>query len=68
MLKGCFNLFIEKGNPDTIEYVEEFKFMLMNRSNAVPGIMDVSKGGISDMLNQQPDDIMDMYSDADPGL
>ena len=32
---------------DTIEHVEEFKLMLMNRSNAVLGIMDVSKGGIS---------------------
>ena len=37
----------ENWNPDTIEHVEEFKVLLMNRSNSVLGIMDVSKGGIS---------------------
>jgi DNA repair protein RadC len=38
---------MENWNPDTIEHVEEFKILLMNRSNSVLGIMDVSKGGIS---------------------
>ncbi len=41
------NLFMEHWNHDTFEHVEEFKVMLMNRSNSFPGIMDVSKGGIS---------------------
>jgi DNA repair protein RadC len=45
--KDAFNLFYEKWNPSTIEHVEEFKILLMNRSNSVLGIMDVSKGGIS---------------------
>ena len=35
------------GIQDTIEYVEEFKILLMNSSNSVLGIMDISKGGIS---------------------
>jgi DNA repair protein RadC len=42
-----YNLFIEHWNHDTNKHVEEFKVMLMNRSNAVLGIMDVSKVGIS---------------------
>ena len=40
-------LFLERWNPDTLEHVEEFKLILLNRSNFVLGIMDVSKGGIS---------------------
>jgi hypothetical protein len=46
----AYNLFIEQRDHKTIEHVEEFKVMLMNRSNAVPGIMDVSKGGIYGLL------------------
>jgi DNA repair protein RadC len=45
--RDAYNLIMEHWNHDTIEHVEEFKVMLMNRSNAVLGIMDVSKGGIS---------------------
>ena len=45
--RDAYNLFMEHWNQDTIEHVEEFKVMLMNRSNAVLGIMEVSKGGIS---------------------
>lgn len=45
-LDAC-KLFKDSWNPDTLEHVEEFKVLLMNRSNAVLGIMDVSKGGIS---------------------
>ena len=45
--KDAFDIFMEQWDHDTIEHVEEFKVMLMNRSNAVLGIMDVSKGGIS---------------------
>lgn len=41
------DLFIKCWNKDTIEHVEEFKLLLLNRSNTVLGIMDVSKGGIS---------------------
>jgi len=45
--KDAFDLFYETWNPDTIEHIEEFKILLMNRSNSVLGIMVVSKGGIS---------------------
>lgn len=45
-LDAC-KLFKDSWNMDTLEHVEEFKILLMNRSNAVLGIMDISKGGIS---------------------
>ncbi len=45
--KDAYDLFIQSWNPDSIEYVEEFKMLLLNRSNTVLGIMSVSKGGIS---------------------
>ena len=45
--KDAFDLFIESWDRDTIEHVEEFKMLLLNRSNAVLGILDLSKGGIS---------------------
>ena len=34
-------------NMETIEHVEEFKIMLLNRANKVLGIASVSKGGTS---------------------
>lgn len=34
-------------NYDTIEYVEEFKIMLLNRANRVLGIVDISVGGMA---------------------
>jgi DNA repair protein RadC len=40
-------IFMDSWNPDTLEYVEEFKILLMNRSNSVLGILEISKGGIS---------------------
>lgn len=43
----AFKLFNESWNPDTILHVEEFKILVLNRSNSVLGIMSVSKGGIS---------------------
>ncbi len=45
--QDAYDLFLQNWDTDTIEHVEEFKVLLMNRSNAVLGIMDVSKGGIS---------------------
>jgi DNA repair protein RadC len=45
--RDAYNIFMENWNPDIIEFVEEFKILLMNRSNAVLGILDISKGGIS---------------------
>ena len=34
-------------NFDTLEIVEEFRTQLMNRSNSVLCILEISKGGIS---------------------
>jgi DNA repair protein RadC len=45
--RDAFKIFIENWNSDIIEFVEEFKILLMNRSNSVPGILEISKGGIS---------------------
>jgi len=38
---------MENWDPDSIEHIEEFKLLLMNRSNSVLGILAVSKGGLS---------------------
>jgi DNA repair protein RadC len=45
--KDAFDIFMENWDLDTIEHIEEFKLMLMTRSNKVLGIASISKGGIS---------------------
>jgi DNA repair protein RadC len=45
--RDAYKIFMENWNPDIIEFVEEFKILLMNRSNSVHGILEISKGGIS---------------------
>lgn len=45
--RDAFLLFMEYWNQDTIEHIEEFKLLLLNRSNSVLGILEISKGGIS---------------------
>ena len=45
--RNAYDIFIENWNPEIIEFVEQFKILLMNRSNAVLGILEISKGGIS---------------------
>jgi DNA repair protein RadC len=45
--KDAYTLFFDTWNKNTIEHVEEFKILLMNRSNSVLGILLISKGGIS---------------------
>jgi hypothetical protein len=42
--RDAYNLFIESWNSGTIEFVEEFKILLLNRSNSVLGILEISKG------------------------
>ena len=37
---------MENWDLDSIEHIEEFKLLLMNRSNSVLSIMPVSKGGL----------------------
>ena len=48
--KDAYRLLFDSWNKNTIEHVEEFKLLLLNRSNAVLGILSVSKGGISGTL------------------
>jgi len=45
--KDAYKLLFDSWNKNTIEHIEEFKLLLMNRSNAVLGILSISKGGIS---------------------
>jgi DNA repair protein RadC len=45
--KDAFDIFMGNWDQDTLEHIEEFKLLLMNRSNSVLGILSVSKGGIS---------------------
>jgi DNA repair protein RadC len=43
----AFKLFYSSWDHDTIEHVECFKLMLLNRANKVLGMAEISKGGIS---------------------
>jgi DNA repair protein RadC len=45
--KDAYKLLFDSWNKNMIEHVEEFKLLLLNQSNAVLGILSVSKGGIS---------------------
>jgi DNA repair protein RadC len=45
--KDAYRILFDSWNKNMIEHVEEFKLLLLNRSNAVLGILSVSKGGIS---------------------
>lgn len=45
--KDTFDIFMENWDLDSIEHIEEFKLMLLTRSNKVLGIAEISKGGIS---------------------
>ncbi|MCF2488080.1 JAB domain-containing protein [Dyadobacter sp. CY347] len=38
---------MQSWNPDRLEFIEEFKILLLNNASRVPGIFEVSKGGIS---------------------
>ena len=43
--KDAFEIFMESWDLDSIEHIEEFKLMLLNRSNRILGISSLSKGG-----------------------
>ena len=45
--KDTFDIFMESWDQDSIEHIEEFKLMLLTRSNKVLGIASISKGGIN---------------------
>jgi len=44
------DIFYENWNHDTIELHESFKIMLLNNSNKVKGIYEISSGGITGTL------------------
>ena len=43
--KDAFDIFMENWDLDSIEQIEEFKLMLLNKSIRVQGISSLSKGG-----------------------
>lgn len=45
--KDAYDLLKESWNMDTIELLEEFKVIMLNRANDVMGILKVSQGGTS---------------------
>ena len=45
--KDAFDIFMGNWDQDSIEHIEEFKLMLLTRSNKVLGLTSISKGGIS---------------------
>ncbi len=45
--KDAFDIFMGSWELDSIEHIEEFKLMLLTRSNKVLGIASISKGGIN---------------------
>ena len=45
--KTSYNILLNCFDSDTIEYRENFKVLLLNQSNKVLGVMNVSEGGIS---------------------
>ena len=42
--RDAYDLFFDSWNKNTIEFIEEFKVMLLNRANRVLGIATISQG------------------------
>lgn len=45
--KDAYNILIQSWDQNKIEFVEQFKVLLLNRAHKVLGVYDVSTGGIS---------------------
>jgi DNA repair protein RadC len=45
--KDAANLLMELWNEDKIDFVEQFKILLLNRANRVLGIVEISSGGVT---------------------
>lgn len=45
--KDSYSILLSNWNPNKIELQEQFKVLLLNRSNAVLGIAEISTGGIT---------------------
>jgi DNA repair protein RadC len=48
--KDAFDIFMESWDLDSIEHIEEFKLMLLNRSNRALRISSLSKSGTTDTV------------------
>lgn len=46
--ESVYQLLLKCYDSDTIDYRESFKIILLNQSNGVLGIMNISEGGISE--------------------
>lgn len=45
--KQCYNILMQHWNLGLINFLEEFKIVLLSRSNRVLGLVDISMGGVS---------------------
>ncbi len=45
--KDAASLLMELWNEDKIDFVEQFKILLLNRANRVLGIVEISSGGVT---------------------
>jgi len=45
--KDAYSILLESWDEDKLEFVEQFKVLLLNRANRVLGIYEVSTGGVS---------------------
>ena len=43
--RDAYKVFMDSWDAETIDFLESFKILLMSRSNAVLGILEISKGG-----------------------
>lgn len=48
--EDAYGVLIQQWSKDRIEYLEEFKIILINRKNRVLGIVDISQSGIHGTL------------------
>jgi DNA repair protein RadC len=45
--RSAYELVLSTWNPDKIEFIEQFKILLLNNSNKVLGLYELSSGGIT---------------------
>jgi DNA repair protein RadC len=45
--KNCYDLLLQTWDENKIDFVEQFKVLLLNRCNRVLGILELSTGGIT---------------------
>ncbi len=45
--EDAYQILMNHWNKETLEYIEEFKIILLNRANKVLGLSLISKGGVS---------------------